>query len=280
MRKSLSPLLILAAAALVLPAAAQESLIASQWTATPVQIDGQPGDWPADLLASKADYGVQYALRNDGNFLYCLFILNDTKFMSSVEQSGLAFWINPEGKKKQTHGFRFYRKQVTGPELIQSMEKSGNTVPEERKKEILAKPQYMLFACDVLDKKGKVVPHPGTESGTYRVGKAQKSVVFECVVPLALLNDPAAPAPLDLSQPFLLGFEWGGQTDEMKKQRASELGARGAQASAQGTSIDASMSDEGGGAGFRAPDSSLASMRRGIPKTYEFWVSAQLAAKK
>jgi hypothetical protein len=279
MKKSLSLLLILAASTLALPAAAQENVLASQWTAAPVQIDGQAGEWPPDLLASKADYGVQYALRNDGNFLYCLFIFNDPKFMSSVEQSGLAFWINPEGKKKQTHGFRFYRKQVTGPELIQSMEKSGNAVPEERKKEILAKPQYMLFACDVLDKKGKVVPHPGTESGTYRVGKAQKSVIFECVVPLALLNDPAAPAPLDLSQPFLLGFEWGGSTEEMKKQAASRMGEQGAQAQARATSVESGISDQGGGSGANQ-SFGLSQMRRSIPKTYEFWVSAQLAAKK
>ncbi len=239
----------------------------------------RPGTGRSDLLASNADFGVQYALRNDANFLYCLFVFNDIKFLSSVEQSGLAFWINPEGKKKQIHGFRFYRKQLTGPELIQSMEKSGTPVSEERKKEILAKPQYMLYVCDVLDKKGNVVPHPGTGSGTYRVTKSQKGMAFECVVPLALLNDPAAPAPLDLSKPFLLGFEWGGSTEEMKKQAANRLGEQGAQAQSRATSVESGISDQGGGSGANQ-SFGLSQMRRSIPKKYEFWVSTQLAAKQ
>jgi hypothetical protein len=278
MRKSLM-CLVFAAAALVLPAAGQPSVLLSQWTPAPVQVDGQAGDWPPDLLASNADYGVQYALRNDGSFLYCLFVFNDLKFLSSVEQSGLAFWINSEGKKKQTHGFRFYRKQVTGPELVQSMEKSGTPITEERKKEILAKPQYMLYVCDVLDKKGNVVLRPGTGSGTYRVAKSQKGMTFECVVPLALLNDPAAPTPLDLSKPFLLGFEWGGSTEEMKKQAASRMGEQGSQAANRATSVESGISDTGGGSGANQ-SFNLSQMRRSIPKKYEFWVSTQLAAKQ
>ncbi len=278
MRKSLMCLLF-AAAALALPAAGQESVLLSQWTPAPVQVDGQAGDWPPDLLASNPDFGVQYALRNDANFLYCLFVFNDLKFLSSVEQSGLAFWINPEGKKKQTHGFRFYRKQVTGPELIQSMEKSGTPVSEERKKEILAKPQYMLYVCDVLDKKGNVVAHPGTGSGTYRMTKSQKGMAFECVVPLTLLNDPAAAAPLDLSKPFMLGFEWGGSTEEMKKQAAARMGEQGSQAASRATSVESGISDQGGGSGANQ-SFGLSQMRRSIPKKSGCWVSTQLAAKQ
>ncbi len=90
MRKSLMCLLF-AAATLILPAAGQDGVLLSQWTPAPIQVDGQAGDWPPDLLASNAAFGVQYALRNDANFLYCLFVFNDIKFLSSVEQSGLSF---------------------------------------------------------------------------------------------------------------------------------------------------------------------------------------------
>lgn len=262
---------------LVLPGATEDKIIQSQWTSTLVQVDGQVSEWPAEAMQFEKGVNAQYAFKNDANFLYCVFIFNDPKFMSSVEQSGFAFWINAEGKEKKTHGLRFYRKGVTGDQLIQELEKSGTPVTEERKKEILSKPQYMLFAFDVLDKKGNIVSHAGTETGTYRLARAQKTMVFEFVLPLSLLNDPSAKTPLDTAKPFKLGFEWGGMTEEMRKQKASELGARGSQANSQGAGGD-KVNDEN--EGFRDSSVSLSSMRRGIPKKYDFWLSLQIAPKQ
>jgi hypothetical protein len=199
--------------------------------------------------------------------------LDDPKFQSSVEQTGLTFWIYPELKSKKIHGLHFYRKAVTADQLIKDLESQGQTLTPERKTELKARPQYQLFACDVVNKKGEAVPYTGlTGTATYRTAQVQKAKVFEFVVPIVLLDDPAGEMKIDPAKPFKFGMEWGGMTEEMKQLRAAQLGDRSAEASASA----ASDNFAGEGSGFRAPGGSLTSMRGG-PKKYELWFDLKIA---
>jgi hypothetical protein len=282
MKKCMILILVLAAASLAAPLAAKDRKpFESRWTPVPIQIDGQQTEWPAETLAINENFGVNYNFMNDGNFLYCVFVFNDPRYLSSIEASGLTFWINPQ-KEKRTHGFRFYRKMVSADQLIQEMEKKGTGLTDQQKNEIKAKPRYTLYSCDVLDKKGNIIPHlPGTANGTYRVARVQKTMVFEYVIPLALLVDPQQQPALDSSQPFKLGFEWGGMTEEMKKQSTAEIGDQNVKVGSGETSMTVS-----GGIGERAEgvesggnSVSLENIRRG-PKKYNFWIDLKLGEKK
>jgi len=273
--------ILVAALLSALPLAAQKDkaqVVESVWTPTPLQIDGQAADWTPESLALWKEFNINYGFKNDANFLYLIAVFNDPKFLSSLDQTGMFFWINAEGKDKKTHGFHLYQKVVTADQLIAQMEQSGQTLPEEKKKELKARPQYKMFACDVVNKKGEAIPHPGTGTGTYRYTRGKTNAVFEAVVPLPLLSDPAAKTKLDPYNPFKFGIEWGGMTEEMKKQRAAQIGDQGARASAGESDLESQLGG-GEGADFRAPSASLAGMRRG-PKQYSFWLNLKIADKK
>jgi hypothetical protein len=277
-------ILVFAAVSLapLLPAADNPPL-ESVWTAAVVQIDGQLNEWPETALQYNKDFEVRYAFKNDGNFLYCVFVFDNPRYLSSLEQSGLTFWINPE-KERRTYGFRFYRKMVTSDQVIEQLEKNGSVITDQKKAEIRLKPRYFLYSCDVLNKKGDILPHqPGTANGSYRVGRAQKRMVFEYAIPLALLTDPNQKPVLDPAKPFHLGFEWGGMTEEMKKQSLAETGDANVQvdSSASAMAVSAGVGEkgegsEGGGRSVSIEDG----IRRRMPKKYDFWIDLKLGDKK
>ena len=278
-------ILIFAAASLALPlAAADKAPLESVWTAAPIQIDGQLDEWPEAALQYNKDFEVRYAFKNDANFLYCVFVFDNPRYLSSLEQSGLTFWINPE-KERRTYGFRFYRKMVTSDQVIEQLEKNGSVLTDQKKAEIKVKPRYLLYSCDVLNKKGDIIPHrPGTANGTYRVARTQKRMVFEYAIPLTLLTDPDQKPAFDPAKPFHLGFEWGGMTEEMKKQSLTETGDANVQVdnSAAGMTASGSFSGERG-EGQEAGGRSVSiedGIRRRMPKKYDFWIDLKLGDKK
>lgn len=282
MRAKTILILILAAAAFAAPAAAEKKPVESTWTPVPLQIDGQLTEWAPAGLSPNSTFEVRYGFRNDANFLYCAFVFDNPRYLSSIEASGLTFWIHPE-KEKQTHGFRFYRKMATADQLIEEMEKSGTVLTDQRKAELKAKPNYMLYVCDVLDKKGNIIPRqPGTGNGTYRVARLEKTMVFEYVIPLALLADPNLKPAFDPAKPFKLGFEWGGTTEEMKRQALAQIGDDNVRVDSSAVAMavsggvgERSEGDEPGGR-----SASLEGIRRRLPKKYDFWINLKLGEKK
>jgi len=263
-------------------------VVESKWAATPLQIDGNPSDWAKEDMVMNKDFDLSYAFKNDANFLYVILVFDlkevgkgrfESKYMSSIDFTGLTLWLNAEGKEKKTHGLRFYRKQVSGDQLIQEMEKQGQTLTDEQKQKIKSKPSYPLFACDVLNNKGRAVPHPGAANGTFRTARIEKGIIFEYVVPIALLQDPASQSKWDPAQSLMVGLEWGGLTEQMKKDLAGRVGDQGAAARTSEASLEAQLGREEG-SGFRAPESSLAGQRRSVPKKYDFWIDLKFAAKQ
>jgi hypothetical protein len=262
-------------------------VVQSRWAAAPVQIDGNSSDWvPEDMVKNK-DFDLSYAFKNDANFLYVLVVFDlkevgkgrlENKYMSTIGLTGLTLWLNAEDKEKKTGGLRFYRKQASSDHLILELEKQGQMLTDQQKKDIKSKPSHMLFVCDVINNKGQAVPHPGT-SGTFRTAKAEKSMVFEYVVPLALLQDAASPSKWDPALPLKVGFEWGGMTDEMKRNYAGRVADQGVAARAGESSLEAQVGGEEG-SDFRASDSSLGASMRGLPKKYDFWIDLKFAAKQ
>jgi hypothetical protein len=285
--------LCFAVCALIIPAAAKDKKpVESRPVTTPIQLDGNATEWPADSMLLEKDVNVSYAFQNDANNLYVFFRFNEAKYMSSVEATGLTLWVNNDGKEKKNHGLHFYRKYIPAAELIKILESEGQIVTEEKKKEFLARPAWPIWACDVLNKKGEVVPHPGVPGGTFRMAKSQKppvsggnapaakmqeTSVYELVVPIALLADPNADAKWDASKLLKIGFEWGGLTDAMRKTQAANLGDQSARASGGGTDLSSQLSS-GESRDFSDPGGSLTDMRRETSKykKLDFWLDLKV----
>lgn len=270
--------LILAVCALMIPAIAKDKKpVESRPVATPIQIDGNAGEWPVENLLLEKDVNVSYAFQNDAANLYVFFQFNEPKYMSSIEATGLTLWVNNDGKEKKNHGVHFYRKSVAAAALIKILESEGQTLTEDKKKEFLSRPSYVIWASDVLNKKGEVVPHPGVPGGTFRTSKTQKTAVYELVVPIALLADPNADAKWDPSKLLKIGFEWGGMTEDMRKNGAANLGDQSARASGGGTDLSSQLS---GGEAREAgdPGGSLAQMRALASKykKLDFWLDLKV----
>jgi len=281
--------LVIISLALLLPGFAKDKVVVqSKWTAAPVLIDGNPTDWaPEDMITNKG-FNLSYAFKNDANFLYVLLIFDltevrkgkfENKYMSTIGLTGLTLWLNAEDKEKKIRGLRFFRKQAKSDQLILELEKQGQVFTDQQKKEILSKPSQTLYACDVVNNKGQAVPHTGTSSGTFRLGQAQNAVVFEYLVPIALLQDQALQAKWDPALPLKVGFEWGGMTDEMKRNYAGRVGDQGVAARAGDSSLETQVTG-GEGADFRASESNLGGGMRALPKKYDFWIDLKFAAKQ
>jgi len=277
--KHLKPLYILIAVLVAaVPYFAKNKIIESKWAAMPLQIDGQTAEWAQDVLETSKSEQVSYAFKNDANYLYVLFIFNESKTVSSISATGMTFWINTEGKEKKNYGMRFYPRQLTGEQLVKEMEKQGETIAEEKKQELLkSKSPFRLFACDAVNKKGEIIPHPGKGMATFRTGRVEKNTVYEFVIPRALLSDPVSQTPFDVVKPFKLGFEWGGMTEEMKKAQAANLGDQGVAARASESNLEAQLKSGYEGGGDFTPGADLASMHRRIPKKYDFWIDLKIA---
>jgi hypothetical protein len=269
--------LLIAVLTAAVPFFAEDKIIASTWTAQPPQIDGRAVDWAQNVLELSKSENVSYAFKNDADHLYLLFIFNESKTLSTIAATGMTFWINTEGKEKKTHGLRFYQKILNGQQLIQQMEEQGESIPEEKKAEFLnSKTPFNLFGCDIINKKGEAL-RPATKGvGTYRVGKDGKNTVYEFLLPMAFLKDPASQTAFDTTKPFKLGFEWGGATPEIRKAQMSQLGDQDVRAGAGAASLEGQIEGEEG-EDFRSRSSDISGMRRRLPKKYDFWINLMVA---
>jgi hypothetical protein len=246
-----------------------QDVVQSTWTAPPPQIDGRSEDWSGDAVTSEKGVGVDYAFRNDGRDLYILLIFKDPKFLSSIDMSGITMYASTSGKKDKDSGVRFIKKTVTGEQLIEYMEKMGNPLAEERKQELKAKPQLILFTATAVNKKGEEVfpagPVQDVDLPGFRTGRQENMVLYELRIPLVSRDVHPTGIGAEPGKDIKIGFEWGGMTKEMREAmkgqaRGTATGADAARDSATGTYMGSPPST--GPAG---------------PKKYSFWVDVKLA---
>jgi hypothetical protein len=264
--------LVLAAAAPVL--IAQDAAVHSVWAAQPPKIDGASKDWEGQALTDAEKGGVQYALRNDGNNLYVLFVIIDPKLRSTIEELGLTLFVDPAGQESKDYGILFRRKRITANESIALLEKQG-PVSDEQKTRLRATPFYNYYFTEVVNKKGETVPVPAGIAGPpamFKFAAEKKSLVFELMIPLPRLN-PALPGlgvgPAGTAE---LGFEWGGPTEDQLKAIAR---ARGAKANITNETGQSSLSMSSGGRGD--PTAGATGIDR-VPQKYTFWTKVAIAA--
>ncbi len=262
------------------PGLAKDKVVVSQWASEPLEVDGLNLEWTADALTSKDDMKVSYAFRNDDKDLYLVFVFNDPKYLSTIDATGMTVYFNAEGKKKKDNGVIFKTKRATPQELIANWEKEGQTVSDERKRELMSRPYYIVFWTDVINKKPDktTAAAAGTtvsdKPPVFRNGFKDKLAVYEFRIPLSRAGQPGGVGAVP-GQTIKFGFEWGGMTEQMRKEMIARRAAMGSQAGAPEVDIDNALGEgdesvdlgQGGPSGFS----------RG-PKQYSFWIDLKLAA--
>lgn len=246
----------------------KEESVESKWAVQPLTIDGLDDDWTGDVLTSEKKLKVDYAVRNDAQNIYVLFVFKDPKFLSTINDSGITLYFNTEGKKKKDHSFHFIKQQVAPDELIAYLERRGELLTEEQRQTIKEKPGYIVYMAERVGKKDKEAAEatqiPDILKPAFRIYRKGKEVIYEFRVPLAKSETSPDGIGADPGRTVKVGFEWGGMTEELLKRRSGAGAGRGQDAE---DSV------------YRVSSKSDASATRkpSMPKKYNFWVDVKLA---
>ena len=201
--------------------------------------------------------------------MYVLFIFKDPKSLSTINITGITLYFNTEGKKGKDHSFHFIRKQVGPDELIAYMKKQGEVLTEEQIQTIEAKPTYIVFMAERVEKKGKeasvATQIPGTLRPAFRINIKGKEVIYEFRVPLAKSEVSPQGIGAEPGQQVKIGFEWGGMTEELLKRMGGRAGS------------DKNIDSEDSVRRVGSRRDELTTRKPSMPKKYSFWVDVKLA---
>jgi hypothetical protein len=299
MKKTASAFIAALAVSMLLaaPGPAEGQVIESLWQSGPMTIDGVAQEWETSPAVFDDGSKVQYALRNDGRNLYIIMVFrapesrgrNTIYPKSTLDYTGMRIFFTTGAKKSKDYGILFQKKEYTANALIANMEKRGQTVSEAQKAEIRKKDKHLIFTEEVI--KPKKAGAPGgeavdSEAPMFRAVEKGPLAVHEFRIPLNRVPELGG-INAQPGQEILIGFEWGGMTnqilrDMMAGRADGSVSARdsGSQVSASGTITADSMA--GGESGdIRGMGGGVGEMGRDPRyKKHSFWISAKLAAEK
>jgi len=259
-------------------ASSEDKVVPSQWTPTPLKIDGLNDDWEGQTLNSQKNLDVDYGFMNDPQNLYVLVIFKNPRYLSSINLTGMTIWFNSEDSKKKDYGLRFVSRLISADQYIALLEEKAGTVSEAQKAQIRTNPRYMYFDHEGINKKSEDAPiHFSEAQGQvipmFRHGTQEKRAIYEFMIPFQRLAEIGAEIGAEPGKTLQIGFEWGGATKKMKEAAAAQIGAEQARARPEGATGDLTEErdyvDMGG--------EGLAAMRRRLPKQYSFWATVKLA---
>lgn len=253
----------------------KDQSVKSMWTEAPVKINGADNEWVESPLNLEKKMSIDYAFKNDADYLYVLLKFKDPKYLSSINITGVTIYHHAEGKKKKDFGVKFLQKMVTAEEYIAYLEKSKVAVTEEQKTEMRKNQAYPLPYVEVIDKKNKnKEAAQDAKPAVYQVITQDNTITFEFAIPL---EKPAGLSPGIGTEPgksIKVGFDWGGVTEQMRQQwmkTGSLKGGGGGGGISDGKSSGVNRADYSGGRG-----AGLTALRKRF-KQYNFWVDLQLA---
>ena len=250
-----------------------DNIVQSKWTAQPPTIDGLDDDWEGNEMVLEKKVQVDYAVRNDAQSMYVLFVFNDPKYLSSINATGITLYYNTEGKKKKDHAFHFVKKKVTGEELLSYLKERGEVLTEQQMQSIEPTNTYSIYMTERTGKKDEEIsaaePIAGVLNPGFKISKKGDAFIYEFRVPL--LRSETSPRGMDVKpgQNVKIGFEWGGMTEALMKRLSAQPDATGI--SSEGRAQNVPNSRRGGATG--APGNTSKRM----PKKYSFWIDINLA---
>ena len=202
--------------------------ITSSWMAALPTIDGSDAEWSGVAQVDAEDGNIGLAFANDAKNLYILMVIRNPQVKSSIEQTGVTMYFNAEGKKKKDYGILFNKIMIKPDEYIALVEKQG-PLTEEQKAQIRSKPGYYLYHHEVLEKAAGDLPQPEgpVQPAVYKYAAKGSQLFYEFLVPLARANPNLAGVGVEPGRPVMIGIEYGGLTDEMRRARNRQTGNAG-----------------------------------------------------
>ena len=254
-----------------------EKAIQCQWAAAPVRVDGASQDWQDAVLLMDKGSKAEYALRNDGEFLYILFLFKSPASLSTYEVSGMKVYYSLAGKKAKGTGFHFVKRSLSADELIANIEKGGEALTEEKKAEIRKQKGYMTYVGVPVEVCKKVPGQAAVEPDDRRPS-ATSSRLGLSVVPSSGVPWPGSSRPANGGRPgtaLKLGFEWGGMTAEMRSAYMARAAVRSTGRRRRRPRFPGEQRLRGGKAAWAGP------WAASDPRTrkHAFWIDVKLAAR-
>ncbi len=253
-----------------------ENIVESKWTAQAPTIDGLDNDWQGEALTTEKKVNVDYAIRNDTQNMYVLFIFKDQKSLSSINATGITLYYNREGKKKKDHAYHFIKKKVTGEELIVYLKGRGEVLTEQQMHSIDPRKTYSMYMTERVGKKDEEIsvaaPIPAVLNPGFKINRKGETFIYEFRLPLSKSETSPRGMGVEPGQIIKIGFEWGGMTETLMKRLSAQSGGR--DVSAEGRAGSVIDSRRGGATG--APKSASGRM----PKKYSFWIDVRLAQNR
>ena len=259
---------------------AKDPVVESQWLAGPVRIDGLDQDWQGAAFLTDPGSKARYAVRNDGNNLYVLFVFKDMMSSTTLEYTGLRVFFSTEGKKSKDLGILFTKRPMATDAIISEMEKRGQALTEEQKAELRKRKAHMVFIEESINEKNLTAPSDPavkTDAPVYRSANKEPVLFCEFRIPLSRINEVRG-IGTEPGKTIKLGFEWGGMTREIMKSIMADRASSGTQAKERGVAADAGFRDESGDGGGEGPGFA-AFTRDSRYKKHSFWIDLKLAAQ-
>lgn len=262
---------------------AKADVYQSKWIKERIVMDGSDEDWPEELRQTYDKYGVEYAFKNNQNYLLGIFVFKDPEYLTSIKESGMMVWLNTEGKKKKQYGIRFWTMKLTADHYIELLEKQQGELTEEKKNEIRSKQTYDIPDIKVTNKdaKSKLKEEVKVRPAAFDNQEFEDKVVYEFAIPLERVHEIAPGIGTTPGETIKVGFEWGGITEEMKEQRAKLAAAMDAKAKDEGAT---GLTQERGVSSRMGRTDQVSSfartMRRNMPPEYNLWVDVKLAEQE
>ncbi len=263
---------------------AKDDMFQSRWINEKIMMDGSDEDWAPEMLQTYKKFGVDYAFKNNKNYMLALFVFKNPQYLTSVKESGIIVWLSTDGKKKKRYGIRFWNMKMTAEQYIKLLETQQGPLSEEQKNDILVKQTYDIPDIKVTNKDAasELKEEVEVRPAAFETQIFEDRIVYEFAIPLERLYDMAPGVGTVPGETVKAGFEWGGITEEMKEQRAKLAAAMASRARDQGATGD--LTDERGvssGMGRSDQVSSFArSMRGSTPPEYTIWVDVNLAKEE
>jgi hypothetical protein len=267
---------------LSVPARSKVPPVESQWASPPINVDAREEDWKDARFFVDEASKAEYAVRNDGANLYVIFRFKSPLSATTIDYTGMRVYFNPSGATKKNLGLHFFKRDVTGPQLIAAMKQKGEVLSGEQEASILQGRGYYLFECEVI--KAKKVPSPSDPAveappPTFRSGSHERVLVYEFRIPLSRTNQPGGIGAVP-GRSIALGFEWGGATRAIMRDMVGLRASMGSRAGAWDAGSEGGWDDAGDPGNVREGVGSIPPSEYGRDprfKKHSFWIEVRLA---
>ncbi len=256
--------------------------VISNWTDTPLTIDGLNTDWGNLPRTYFKDEGVSLGLANSADNLYIMIQFRDLKILRAASKRGFTVWLDKTGKENRDFGLRYICNPPIDSTLMNSRMDSYND-PHSRMDAKQASNRRVIEQIIVLnnpEKPGVSISPDGSEGVSAKLDNTNGVYVYEFGIPLQASDSVPYAIDTELGEAISIGFEYGGMDREKMEQmrQQSQGGGEGMMPGGGGRSGGGRSGGgmKGGGGRGGASGNPKAGMKS-VDEGEKIWIKTTLA---